>query len=145
MQTILSPLLAIYVLSAGALATPASIDGRSSAFGTLGQDADLTIKTFDTDNCVYSQTTTNFDNVTLSWGVTQKIYDPTNSFKLSRALKESKYLDWSDGQDCANFLRDYHGPASPDGTVLQAYMCYNIDLDATCVNLWDASNPLPFG
>ena len=135
MHTILSSLLAIYALGAGALATPASTDGRSVAFGTLGQDADLTIKTWNTNNCIDF----NFDNANLSWGVTQNTYNPTNSFDLSRALRDSECLDWSDGQDCANSLRQYIGPVNLGAhtlpTVLQARMCYNLDLNATVSHL----------
>ena len=93
MYTILSILLAIHALSAGALATHPSVDGRSGVFGTIGQIADLTIKLWDSEDCMPS--TIPDQILDLSWGVMRPTNSATQSFSISRELRDTETLDWS--------------------------------------------------
>lgn len=92
MHTSLSNLLAIHALSAVALATPALTDDRSGAFGTLGQDAKLTIYLWDNVDCTPSL---DYRTVNLSWGSMQSITGASKWFSLSRHLEATENLDWS--------------------------------------------------
>ena len=93
MHTILSTIFAIHALSAGALATPPSIDGRSGAFGTIGQIANLKIKLWDSDDCMPSTIPDRI--LDLSWGVMRPTNNATQSFSISRELRNTEHLDWS--------------------------------------------------
>ena len=108
---ILSTLLAIHALSAGALATPAFIDGRSGGFGTFGQDAGLTIHIWEDENCMPTlEWNVSFD---LSWGVMRPLTIAAQSFTISRTLHTTEHLDWSStvpGPPGANRIRSESVP-----------------------------------
>ncbi|KAF6222653.1 hypothetical protein HO133_000700 [Letharia lupina] len=160
MYTILSTLLTIHTilaLSAGALATAALNERRSGGSGTLGHDADLTISVWDDIDC--TPTFEPNSEFHLSWGVMQPTNGSTNTFKLSRVLRDNEQLDWSAATadppganrarserivpGCEHFLRTMH--TAPGGIEsLQENTCYQLDLGANCVNLVDRSDPPQF-
>lgn len=94
MYPIFPNLLAMLTLSIGTLPVPASIEGRSGGFGTLGQDANLTVYYWNDlgTQCIPSIPTA---SVSLSWGVNCLTPGGTQSFSLSRALSDTEHLDWS--------------------------------------------------
>ena len=93
MHNIISTLFVFYALSAGALTSPKSIDGRSGGFGTHGQDADLTIYIWDGEDCLPTyQPNYNF---TMSWASMQNFTSPATTFTISRSLRTTEHLDWS--------------------------------------------------
>lgn len=143
MYTNLFARLTIHVLSAGALATTASIDDRSSVSGTIGQDADLTVYTFGDEICT-PPTLVGIDNVKLSWGMMQLTTGNTSSFTLSRSLEDHERLDWStfapDPADvdkarvnhvlpgCEHYLKSTS--VDPVGKVLQPKTCIGLGMVA---------------
>lgn len=145
MHTLLSTFLAIHALSAGALATPASIIGRSGVFGTVGDDADLTISTWNNPDCI---PTLEGARVNLSWSSSKPTTGPTQSFTLSRALTDTERLDWSAAAtdvrgklealvefvspECLVYLKSMRvsPPSIPDALPLQRDTCYSLGMVA---------------
>lgn len=140
MHSILSALLAIHAVSAGALAKSALIDGRSAGVGTIGQDADLTISMWTSPGCA----STYEPNVTInmSWGLMQSITVPIQYFALSRVLGETERLDWSAAAPdtpgakralservipaCAHYIKSTS--QNPYGSPLQREECVSLGL-----------------
>lgn len=135
MHSIFSTLLAIHALSAGALATLAPIDGRSGGFGTVGQDANLTVTMWSGSGCWAADEPS--VSVDMSWGVMQAIAIPIQAFSLNRVLGETERLDWSAAAPdtpgarralservnlaCAHYIRSTS--QNPEGSPLQSGEC----------------------
>lgn len=140
MHTIFSALLAIHVLSAGTFATPAMIDRQSITWGILGQDADLTIFTWDNAGCNSTQSANN-GSVELHWGLMRQTWATTQSYMVSRRLRNTERLDWSAAaadppgankarlDDIVSGCEIYLQTTSPDpnGNGLFENICYTMD------------------